>query len=299
MADKFAFVPGLAYNRDMKCYQCPLSCGADRPAKAGACSVGPIRIAKYGLHYYEEPPISFSTGSGAVFFCGCPLKCVFCQNFDLSRNLRGKEITAQELADIFRKLEEMGADNINLVTATQYLSDIEEALSIYRPSIPIIWNSSGYEKMETLERADKFVDIWLPDFKFMDPALAKRYTGKENYPEYAMPAIKFMASKELKMREDGKMLSGCIIRHLILPLAAYDSVNIVKYVAGLNSNAYLSIMSQYTPFGDIEKFPELQRRITKREYSLVKNAALETGMERLFLQDFSSASESYIPDWDY
>lgn len=283
----------------MKCYQCPLACGADRPGKAGACSVGSIRIAKYGLHYYEEPPISFSTGSGAVFFCGCPLKCVFCQNFDLSRNLRGKEISVEELADIFRRLEEMGADNINLVTATQYLSDIEAALKIYRPSIPIVWNSSGYEKMETLERAGEFVDIWLPDFKFMDPKLAKRYTGKENYPDFAAPAIRYMAQKPLVMREDGKMLSGCIIRHLILPLAAYDSIQIVRYVASLKSDAYLSVMSQYTPFGDIEKFPELQRRITKREYNMVKDAALETGMERLFLQDFSSATEEYIPDWDF
>ncbi len=283
----------------MKCYQCPLNCGADRPEQTGACSVSTIKIAKFGLHHYEEPPISFSTGSGAVFFCGCPLKCVFCQNYDLSRNLRGKEISADELADIFRQLEEMGADNINLVTATQYLADIEAALKIYKPSIPIVWNSSGYEKLETLERAGEFVDIWLPDFKFMDPRLAKRYTGKENYPDFAVPAIRYMAKKPLVMREDGKMLSGCIIRHLILPLAAYDSINIVRFVASLESDAYLSIMSQYTPFGNIEKFPELKRRITKREYNMVKEAALETGMERLFLQDFTSASEEYIPDWDY
>ncbi|MCD8295484.1 MAG: radical SAM protein [Clostridia bacterium] len=283
----------------MKCYQCPLGCGADRPEKAGACSVSTIKIAKFGLHHYEEPPISFSTGSGAVFFCGCPLKCVFCQNFDLSRNLRGKEITVEELADIFRRLEEMGADNINLVSATQYLSDIEAALKIYRPNIPIVWNTSGYETLETLERANEFVDIWLPDFKFMDPKLAKRYTGKENYPEFAAPAIRCMAKKPLVMREDGKMLSGCIIRHLILPLAAYDSIRIVRFVASLESEAYLSVMSQYTPFGDIEKFPELKRRITKREYNMVKEAAIESGMERLFLQDFSSASESYIPDWDF
>ena len=283
----------------MNCNQCPVSCGADREIKSGACGVKGIKIAKYYLHPFEEPPISFNKGSGCVFFCGCSLKCAFCQNFDLSRNLRGKELTEKELADVFKALEDMGAENINLVNPTHYLRHIMGAIEIYRPKIPIVYNTHGYETEEALRLADKFVDIWLTDLKFMDNALSKRYTARADYADYALPAVKFMAQKQLKMREDGKMLSGCIVRHLILPLAAYDSVNIVKFVASLPKTVYFSLMSQYTPFGEIEKFKELNRRITRREYEKVVAAVEEYGLKNVFLQDFESASESYIPQWDF
>lgn len=282
----------------MKCTQCPVACGAERLASAGACGVQGLKIAKYYLHPFEEPPISYKNGSGCVFFCGCSLKCVFCQNFELSRNTRGKDITKEELADIFRALEGMGAENINLVNPTHYLRDIAEAIEIYRPQIPIVYNTHGYENIEDLKIANEFVDVWLTDLKFIDPMLAKRYTGKQNYADFALPAVKFMAEKPLKMQDD-KMLSGCIVRHLILPLAAYDSVNVVKFVSTLSRDVYFSLMSQYTPFGEIENYKELQRKITRREYEKVLAAVEEAGLTNVFLQDFDSAGEKFIPRWDY
>ena len=282
----------------MKCTLCPVACGADRDKNSGYCGVNGIRIAKYYLHPFEEPPISYERGSGCIFFCGCPLKCVFCQNYELSRNTRGKNITASELADIFKTLEDMGAENINLVNPTHYLSDIEEAISIYRPQIPIVYNTHGYETIDNLKRADKFVDIYLPDLKFIDPTLSKRYTGREDYSKYALPAIEFMSQKLLKM-QGGKMLSGCIVRHLVLPLASYDSVNIIKFISKLPESVYFSLMGQYTPFGEIENFKELQRAITKREYDRALSAVEEYGLKNVFLQDLDSSETIYIPKWDF
>lgn len=283
----------------MNCNQCPVSCGADREKNAGACGVKGVKIAKYYLHPYEEPPVSFKNGSGCIFFCGCSLKCVFCQNYELSRSLRGKDITVSELADIFKRLEDMGAENINLVNPTHYLKHIAGAIELYRPQIPIVYNTHGYETAEALKLADRFVDIWLTDLKFIDNALSVRYTARRDYADFALPAIKYMAQKPLKMRADGKMLSGCIVRHLILPLAAYDSIEAVKFVSTLPKGVYFSLMSQYTPFGEIEKYKELQRKITKREYERVLAAVREYGLENVFLQDFESASESFIPQWDF
>lgn len=283
----------------MNCIGCPVSCGADRSIQSGACGVKGLKIAKYGLHPFEEPPVSFKNGSGCIFFCGCSLKCAFCQNFELSRNTRGKEITERELADIFKRLEDAGAENINLVNPTHYLRHIIGAINIYKPGIPVVYNTHGYETQESLLLADSFADIWLTDLKFIDGALSERYTARPDYARFALPAVKFMAQKPLKMRGDGKMLSGCIVRHLILPLAAYDSVNVVNYVSELPGEAYLSLMSQYTPFGDIDKLPELQRKITRREYARVLRAVEDCGLKRVFLQDFDSADKSFIPAWDY
>ena len=275
----------------MRCTQCPVACGTDRRLSAGVCGVQGLKIAKYYLHPFEEPPISYKNGSGCIFFCGCSLKCVFCQNFELSRNTRGKDITKEELADIFRTLEDMGAENINLVNPTHYLRDIMGAIEIYRPKIPIVYNTHGYENVEDLKLANEFVDVWLTDLKFIDPLLAKRYTCRETYADYALPAVKFMAEKPLKM-QDGKMLSGCIVRHLILPLAAYDSVNVVKFISTLPRDVYFSLMSQYTSFGEIENYKELQRKITRREYEKVLAAVEEAGLTNVFLQDFDSAKKS-------
>jgi putative pyruvate formate lyase activating enzyme len=274
-------------------------CGADRTTGKGYCGVQDIKIAKYYLHPFEEPPISFQKGSGCVFFCGCSLKCVFCQNYELSRAARGKSFSVEGLAEIFRFLEESGADNINLVNPTHYVSDIQRAFEIYKPSIPVVYNTHGYERLETLEIADSFTDIYLPDCKFIDPKLAKRYTGKSDYAAFALPAIEHMAQKKVSFNEEGKMLSGCIVRHLILPLAAYDSVEVVKFVANLPKDTYFSLMSQYTPYGDIATFPELQRRITKREYRMVLDAVENYHLTNVFLQDKGSADTSYIPEWDY
>jgi len=283
----------------MECNLCPVRCGADRELRAGACGVQGVKIAKFYLHPFEEPVISHTAGSGCVFFCGCSLRCVFCQNYELSRSLRGKEISVKELAEIFKRLEEGGADNINLVTPTQYVDKIAEAFSIYRPKIPVVYNTHGYEREETLLLADTFTDIYLPDIKFIDPYLAKRYTGREDYALFALPAIRHMAKKELKLSEGGKMLSGCIVRHLILPLAVYDSLKVVEFIASLPNSVYFSLMRQYTPFGDADKYPELRRKITDREYKTVLAAVEAAGLKNVFLQDKESAGEGFIPAWDF
>ena len=281
------------------CTQCPVSCGADRSSLRGACSVQGLKIAKYYLHPFEEPVISFSKGSGCIFFCGCPLKCRFCQNFEVSRASRGKDITVAELADIFRQLEEMGADNINLVNPTHYLSHIAEAFALYRPHIPVVYNTHGYEKPESLELAATFTDIWLPDLKFVDGRMAARYTARPDYAEYALPAIRYMAQKRATFSAEGKMLTGCVVRHLIMPMGVEDSIAAVNFVATLPKDVYFSLMSQYTPCGDISGLPELQRGITVREYKKVLAAVEAAGLENVFLQDRSSASGSFIPEWDY
>ena len=201
--------------------------------------------------------------------------------------------------DIFRELEERGADNINLVTPTHYVDKIAEAFAIYRPKIPVVYNTHSYEKLETLKIADSFTDIYLPDLKFIDPLLSKRYTGREDYAKFALPAIEFMAKKPLKLDENGKMLSGCIVRHLIMPLAVYDSVKIIEFVSKLGEGVYFSLMSQFTPMGEVENFPELRRPITKREYAAALEAVRAYGLKNVFLQDRTSSGRAFVPDWDY
>ena len=285
-----------------KCTICPVECGANRLKNAGACGAKGLRIAKYYLHPFEEPCISFEKGSGTIFFTGCNLRCAFCQNFEVSRAKRGKVITPNELADIFKELEDMGAENISLVTPSHVIPYLVRAFEIYKPKIPVVYNTGSYEKIDALKRIDPFVDIYLPDMKFYSPALSKRYLGKENYFEYASEAISFMANaKPLKMTEQGKMLSGCIVRHLVMPLCTSDSKALLKWFnAYLPPTTYLSLMSQYTPFGEIEGFQELSRPITAREYNAVLDTALSLGLEnRLFLQERKSSNEKYIPDWDF
>ena len=283
------------------CTLCPLSCGIDRSKNTGACGAGnKIKIAKYYLHKFEEPCVSGANGSGTVFFCGCSLKCRFCQNYELSRTLRGKEISVQELADIFHELENLGAENINLVTPTQFSDKIIKALNIYRPKIPVVYNTHGYEKLEVLNDIDPFIDVYLPDLKFYSPVLSKRYTGKENYFEYASKAVIFMTKKPLVFDGNGMIKSGTIVRHLVLPTCTQDSKRIIDFFAeNLKDNAYLNVMSQYTPMGDINGFPELNRKITKREYNSVIDYAISKGIEKMFYQKRISASEEYVPVWDY
>ena len=280
---------------------CPVECGADRTKKAGACGVRGLRIAKYYLHPFEEPCISFQNGSGTIFFCGCNLRCAFCQNYEVSRAKRGKEITPRELTDIFKELEDMGAENISLVTPSHLTPYLVEAFEFYRPKLPVVYNTGSYEKVEALQRLDPYVDIYLPDMKFYSPALSKRYLGKENYFDVASEAISFMANaKPLKMTDEGKMLSGCIVRHLVMPLCTADSKALLKWFAReLPENTYLSLMSQYTPFGNIDGYPELSRKITAREYGAVVDTALELGIDKLFAQERASGSTEYIPKWDF
>ena len=283
---------------DRQCKLCPAECGADRTTECGACGAGDtMRVAKYGLHPYEEPCISCKNGSGTVFFSGCALRCVFCQNFELSRARVGQEVTPERLAAIFRELEEMGAENINLVTASHYVPQLIKTFAIYRPKIPVVYNTHSYEKLEALRALDRYIDVYLPDMKYFSPKISARYTGKADYFEYASEAVKFMASRAPQFDGD-KMVAGCIVRHLVLPLCTNDSIEIIKWFSSLRSPAYFSLMGQYTPCGDIEKFPELQRRITPREYKKVRDFLLSSDVEKVFLQELSAADAQFIPDFD-
>lgn len=284
----------------IKCNLCPNACGADRTAVAGACGVkNTVRIAKYYPHMYEEPPVSGTKGSGAVFFCGCGLKCVFCQNYAVSRGTTGKDITIIELAEIFKELENCGVHNINLVNPTHYADVIIKAFEIYRPKIPVVWNSHGYERVEILKRVDEYVDIYLPDMKFFSPEVSARYTGKKNYFEYASQAIEFMTEKPYVIGDDGMLKSGTIVRHLVLPQNINDTLKILDWFTNIKDKAALSLMSQYTPYGEITDFPELQRKLTKREYEKAVNYALSLGIENIFVQSAEASGTEYIPEWDY
>ncbi|MBQ2701618.1 MAG: radical SAM protein, partial [Clostridia bacterium] len=236
---------------------------------------------------------------GTIFFSGCNLRCAFCQNYEVSRAKRGKIITPKQLSDIFKELEDMGAENISLVTPSHLIPYLVRAFSLYKPKIPVVYNTGSYEKTESLKRIDEYVDIYLPDMKFYSPALSKRYLGKEDYFDVASEAIEFMTQKPLVMTDEGKMLSGTIVRHLVLPLCVSDSKSVIRWFKTLPKTTYLSLMGQYTPFGKIENFPELSRKITAREYDAVVAFAIEQNLERLFIQERSSSDTKYIPVWDY
>ena len=282
------------------CSLCPNECGAVRSKTAGLCGANDkIRIAKYYLHPFEEPCISGKNGSGTIFFCGCSLRCVFCQNYEVSNNLTGKEITIEELADVFKYLERAGAENINLVNPTHYVREIARAFELYRPKIPVVYNTHGYEKISTLEIANSFTDIYLPDMKYFSKKVSERYTGKKNYFPVAREAVEFMIKSRKTHINGDKMERGVIVRHLILPLNTNDTVEILKWFAGVREDAYFSLLGQYTPYGNIEKFPELKRRITKREYEKAYNAMIDLGIGNYFVQELSSASEDFIPKWDF
>lgn len=284
----------------MQCTLCPLACGADRSRRPGACGTAGLTVAKYYLHPFEEPPISHKNGSGTIFFGGCSLRCVFCQNYEVSRAVRGKPIAPKELAQIFRTLEEMGADNINLVTPDHVSPLVCEALALYRPSVPVVYNSGGYCTISALEEIEPYVDVWLPDVKFVSSALSERYTGRADYFAYASQALRFMARKPLKWSDDGKLLSGVLARHLVLPSCTSDSLRVLDFLKEtLPQGAPVSVMRQYTPAGDIAGFPELSRRITAREYRRVVDHAIDLGFDPLYTQARESAQTAFIPAWDF
>ena len=284
----------------MRCTLCPLACGADREKNAGACGVRGLTVAKAYLHPFEEPPISFRGGSGTVFFGGCSLKCVFCQNYEVSRAKRGRAVSPKELSGIFRSLEEAGAENINLVTPDHVSDLIAEALALRRPRIPVVYNTGGYCRTDALERIAPYVDIWLPDLKFFSPELSGRYTGRRDYFAYAEKAICFMAQKPPLWREDGKLLAGILVRHLVMPSCTSDSIRILDFLkSALPAGTPLSLMRQYTPMRADARFPELARTVTAREYKRVTEYALALGFAPLYTQGKESAGKAYIPAWDY
>lgn len=284
------------------CKLCPTGCKINRNERIGACGEkSTMRIAKYYKHMFEEPPISGKNGSGTIFFTGCSLRCVFCQNYSLSRSTRGKEISPDELADIYKRLEDDGAHNVNLVTPTHFVKQIVKSFEIYRPKIPVVYNTHSYETLDALQLIDPFVDVYLPDLKFFSPELSKRYTGKADYFEHASRAIDFMMNtKKTVFDKNGMMKSGVIVRHMIMPLGVADSKKLLKWFAENKKNgAYFSLMAQYTPFGQLDEVPELKRPITAREYDRVYEELLRLNITDYFTQELKSSDESFIPDWDF
>lgn len=281
------------------CNDCPRCCNADRDEFKGFCGVGRLpRVARAGLHFGEEPPISGKNGSGTIFFSGCSLKCVFCQNFNISHEKYGKDISVERLAEIFKELEESGAHNINLVTPTHYISAIKEALKIYRPNIPLVYNSSGYDDLRVIE--EDIFDIYLFDLKFINPDKSKRYAACENYFDIASKVIKkaYSIKGEPVFDENGIMQRGVVVRHLILPQSTNDAICIIDWLSQNTPNICLSIMSQYVPMYKANDFKEINRSVTKREYDKVLSAVYDKGFAEVFAQEMSSATKEFIPKFD-
>lgn len=289
---------------EVKCNICPRKCNADRKNSFGFCGQGDkVSVARAALHYGEEPCISGKNGSGAVFFSGCSLKCVFCQNHKLSKTNFGAEVSVKRLSEIFVELQEQGAENINLVTPTHFSPHIIKALELAKPKlkIPIVYNTGGYEKKETLHMLRDYVDIYLTDIKYFDARYAEKYSGAYDYPYIAFEAAEEMLSqKTLEFSEDGVLKRGVIIRHLVLPGLRKDSVDVVTEIKRRygTEGFLLSLMSQYTPCCDGLKYPELKRRVTAFEYESVVDAAVSLGFKNGYTQDKSSTGEEYIPAFD-
>lgn len=286
----------------MICNQCPRKCNVDRTRTVGYCkSPEEFRLSRAALHFWEEPCISGKNGSGAVFFSGCNLGCLFCQNYEISHENKGMTISDDELIKIFENLIEQGANNINLVNPTHYAERLARVLKKHKPSVPMVYNSSGYESVQTLKMLDGLVDIYLPDFKYIRSDKALKYSRAEDYPEVAMRALEEMYRQRGKTEfdENGIMKKGMIIRHLILPSNTNSSLKILDFINRNFPNAYVSLMAQYTPCNDLSAVPELNRKITNREYNKVVDYALNLGMDKIFIQSSESADEKFIPDFDF
>ena len=288
------------------CSLCPRNCHVDRlRGKKGYCGMdGRIFAARAALHMWEEPCISGARGSGAVFFTGCSLRCCYCQNREIALGNTGEEITAERLADIFLNLQDQGAANLNLVTACHFIPQILKALELARlqgMKLPVIYNSGGYENVETLKLLEGFVDVYLPDLKYLDTELANRFSHAPDYPEKAKTAICEMLRQTGPCRfdESGYLQKGTIVRHLILPGHTKNSLQILAYLKETFGNdIYISIMNQFTPVYQQKEFPELNRRVTKREYEKVLDEALRLGIEQAYIQEGETAKESFIPAFD-
>lgn len=283
----------------MKCNLCPRKCNIDRTEELGFCNqINDLKISKIMLHKYEEPIISGKKkGSGAIFFSGCNLKCVFCQNYPISQGGKGKIFTISEFIESMKKLEARGANNINLVSPTQFAFQIATALKIYKPKIPVVWNSNGYETEEMIEMLRDLVDIFLVDFKYFDDSLAQKYSKAPNYVANASKVLikmKFLQPNDII--ENGLMKKGIIIRHLVLPSHSSDSIKCLQFIAdNLGRDSIVSIMSQYEPRYDAKNYPEINRKIRPIEYKRVVNYALKLGLKNAYVQDLTSADSRYTP----
>lgn len=287
------------------CRLCPRECGADRTSgRLGFCGCGSeIKIARAALHRWEEPCISGRSGSGAVFFSGCTLGCVFCQNYEISAGLKGYEITEEELADEFLRLQSEGANNINLVTPTQYLPGIISALDTAKSrglNIPIVYNCGGYEKTETLKMLEGYIDVYLPDFKYFSDKYALGYSRAADYVSFAKTAVAEMYRQTGKcvFDENGIIKSGVIVRHLLLPGLLFESKKAVDYLyETYGDNIWLSLMSQYTPMPQVSGNPRLNRRVPYKQYSALVDYCANRGMTRVYVQESTSADTCYIPEF--
>lgn len=291
------------------CILCPRQCGVNRAAgERGVCGqTDRIKAARAALHYWEEPCISGMSGSGTVFFSGCNLHCVYCQNRSISAGGRGKQITEERLSEIFLELQEKGAHNINLVTPGHFVPQIAGALVRAKErgmSLPVVYNTGSYEYAETLRRMEGLVDIYLPDFKYMDSSLSLRYSHAADYSEMAKKAIAEMvrqtgAAVFERGDEEGLMKRGTLVRHLVLPGCTGDSKDIIRYLHETYGNSiYISILNQFTPVPGLADYPEINRRVTEEEYGEVVDYAVSIGVECGFIQEGETAKESFIPDFD-
>ena len=296
----------MEFGEDNACRLCPRECGAKRKKTAGRCGVRScFKVARAALHFWEEPCISGEEGSGTVFFSGCSLGCVYCQNRDISGGERGREITLERLYEIFFELKESGANNINLVTAGHFLPWLVPVLERARRDglgIPVVYNSGGYETVQALRRLEGLVDVYLPDFKYISPETAARYSKAPDYPDVAMAALAEMMRQagEAVFDERGIMQRGVILRHLVLPGHTGEAKKIIRYAyETYGDRIYLSIMNQYTPMPGIEEeYPELGRKLGREEYDEVVDYAIDLGVENGFIQEGETAEESFIPPFD-
>lgn len=284
------------------CTACPRVCGIDRNLYPGFCGIkDKFKVARAALHYWEEPCISGKKGSGAVFFSGCSLKCVYCQNAKISNGCIGEEISAGNLMRIFDKLIDKGAHNLNLVSPTHFAPMLSEVLRVYNSKVPVVYNSSGYESIESLRSLEGLVDIYLPDLKYYDNSVSKKYSNTENYFEFASKAILEMQRQTgtLQLDRNNLAVRGLLVRHLVLPGNVGQTVKILLWLKNnLPAGTAISLMNQYTPYGEALNIPPLDRKITNREYEKAVNTMLDLGFENGYVQDENSSGTEFIPDFD-
>lgn len=286
----------------MICTICPRNCGADRSKEPGFCGVGDeIRVARAAAHFWEEPPISGSRGSGAVFFSGCNLRCVYCQNEIISHGAFGRDVGVDGLLRIFDNLVNSGVHNINLVTPSHYAVQIARALEKFNSPVPVVYNTSSYEKAETIRRLEGLVDIYLPDIKYYDSSPALKYSGAPDYFEYASRAVleMYRQTGDLVTDSEGIAVKGIIIRHMVLPGNISQAVKVFGWVReNLSAQTYISVMRQYTPYGKAKTLSPIDRELSAREYSIVREKISGLGFTNIFYQKKSSSGEKFIPDFN-
>ena len=288
------------------CKICPHKCRVNREAgQIGRCRCDDkIKIALASIHYYEEPSISGKNGSGTVFFSNCNLNCIYCQNYEISQLGKGKVITIEELADIFIKQQEKGVNNINLVTPTMYAYQIIEAIKIAKRNglnIPILYNTNGYERVETIKALEGYIDVYLPDLKYYSNLLSKKYSNVDNYFEVATNAIKEMYKQvgTAQFNEEGIIQKGVIIRHLVLPNHLQNSKHILKWIKeNMLENTYVSVMAQYFPTYKAKEDKDINRKLTKKEYEEIENYLYTLQLEKGYMQELGEHEEEYVPEWD-